>query len=49
MKSDKTATANGNAHVPGKDDNARTAALEAFDSALKGNDYFDAAKAIGVL
>ena len=49
MKSDKTATANGNAHVPGKDDNARTAALEAFDAALKGNDYFEAAKAIGVL
>ena len=49
MNSDKTAATSNTAHVPEKDDKARTVALEAFDSALKSSDYLEAAKAIGVL
>ena len=49
MNSNKITATNGTTGLREKDGKARTAALEAFDSALKSNDYFEAAKAIGVL
>ena len=49
MSSNEMVRINNDAHVSEEYDKARITALKAFDSALENNDYFEAAKAIGVL
>lgn len=49
MDSDEMITSNGNAPSPEHYRTARAAARHTFDAALERNDYFEAAKAIGVL